>query len=83
MAEPYDLITVGGGLGGAALAKSLAEKGARVLVIERDEKFKDRVRGEMLVPWGVAEAEKLGIAALLRVVADTTCHGLISIRAAI
>ena len=66
MAESYDLITVGGGLGGAALAKSLAEKGARVLVIEREEKFKDRVRGEMLVPWGVAEAERLGIAGLLR-----------------
>ncbi len=66
MAESYDLITVGGGLGAAALAKSLAEKGARVLVIEREEKFKDRVRGEMLVPWGVAEAEELGIAALLR-----------------
>ncbi len=66
MGEPFDLITVGGGLAGAALARSLAEKGARVLVIERDEKFKDRVRGEMLVPWGVAEAEKLGIAALLR-----------------
>ena len=66
MAQSYDLITVGGGLGATALAKSLAEKGARVLVIERDEKFKDRVRGEMLVPWGVAEAEELGIAALLR-----------------
>jgi 2-polyprenyl-6-methoxyphenol hydroxylase-like FAD-dependent oxidoreductase len=66
MAESYDLITVGGGLGGAALARSLAEKGARVLVIEREERFKDRVRGELLAPWGVAEAENLGIAALLR-----------------
>jgi 2-polyprenyl-6-methoxyphenol hydroxylase-like FAD-dependent oxidoreductase len=66
MAESYDLITVGGGLGAAALARSIADKGARVLVIEREEKFKDRVRGEMLVPWGVAEAEGLGIAALLR-----------------
>jgi menaquinone-9 beta-reductase len=66
MGESFDLITVGGGLGGAALAKSMAEKGARVLVIERDAKFKDRVRGEMLTPWGVAEAESLGIAKLLR-----------------
>jgi len=31
----YDVITVGGGLGGAALAKVLAEKGLRVLVAER------------------------------------------------
>jgi len=65
MDATYDLIAVGGGLAGAALARSLAEKGARVLVIERDEKFKDRVRGEMLTPWGVAEAESLGIAKLL------------------
>jgi menaquinone-9 beta-reductase len=73
MAESYDLITVGGGLGGTALARSLAEKGARVLVLEREEKFKDRVRGEMLVPWGVAEAENLGIAALLR---ESCSHNL-------
>jgi 2-polyprenyl-6-methoxyphenol hydroxylase-like FAD-dependent oxidoreductase len=66
MSEPFDLITVGGGLAGAALARSLAEKGARVLILERDQKFKDRVRGEMLTPWGVAEAESLGIARLLR-----------------
>lgn len=48
------------------MARSLAEKGARVLVVERDEKFRDRVRGELMTPWGVAEAEKLGIADLLR-----------------
>ena len=83
MGEPFDLITVGGGLAGAALARSLAEKGARVLVIERDEKFKDRVRGEMLVPWGVAEAESSGLQLCCAVVAGTNCHGLISIRAAI
>jgi hypothetical protein len=66
MGELFDLIVVGGGLGGAALARSLAENGARVLVIERDDRFRDRVRGEMMTPWGVAEAENLGIAELLR-----------------
>ena len=66
MSASYDLITVGGGLAGAALAKSLAEKGARVLIIEREERFKDRIRGEMVTPWGVAEAERLGIGKLLR-----------------
>jgi 2-polyprenyl-6-methoxyphenol hydroxylase-like FAD-dependent oxidoreductase len=53
-------------LAGASLAKSLAERGARVLVLERDEQFRDRVRGEMMTPWGVAEAESLGIGELLR-----------------
>jgi menaquinone-9 beta-reductase len=61
----YDIITVGGGLGGASLAKSMAERGYRVLVVEREKQFKDRVRGEWLAPWGVAEAKKLGIYDLL------------------
>ena len=65
MATEYDIITVGGGLGGAALAKAMAEKGARVLVLERETRFKDRVRGEVMVPWGVAEAQALGIYDLL------------------
>lgn len=61
----YDIITVGGGLGGASLAKAMAEQGARVLVIERETKFKDRVRGEGMTPWGCVDAEKLGIYDLL------------------
>src|SRR6202051_607946 len=61
----YDVITVGGGLGGTALAKVLAENGLRVLVTEREETFKDRIRGEFLAPWGVAEAQKLGLYELL------------------
>ena len=62
----YDIITVGGGLGGAALAKAMAEHGARVLVLEREKQFKDRVRGESLAPWGVAETQALGLYDLLR-----------------
>lgn len=62
----YDIITVGGGLGGAALAKVMAEHGARVLVVEREKQFKDRIRGENLAPWGVAETQALGLYELLR-----------------
>jgi menaquinone-9 beta-reductase len=65
MSTDYDVITVGGGLGGSALAKVLAEHGARVLVVEREGQFKDRVRGEWMAPWGAAEAVKLGIHDLL------------------
>ena len=57
----YDLITIGGGLGGAALAKVMAAGGAKVLVLERELEFRDRVRGENLVPWGAAEASRLGL----------------------
>ncbi|MGH7899577.1 MAG: FAD-dependent oxidoreductase, partial [Candidatus Binatia bacterium] len=64
--KPYDIVTVGGGLGGSVLARAMAERGARVLVIERETHFKDRVRGEALAPWGVAEAKQLGVYDLLR-----------------
>ncbi len=64
-AHTYDIITVGGGLGGSTLARAMAEKGARVLVVERETEFKDRVRGEQLASWGAAEARELGIYDLL------------------
>ena len=62
----YDIICVGGGLGGSALAKVMTEAGARVLVLERETQFRDRVRGEALMPWGVAEATALGLYELFR-----------------
>jgi menaquinone-9 beta-reductase len=62
MSSPsFDVVTVGGGLAASALAAALASKGMRVLVLERETKFKDRVRGEYIVTWGVAEARELGI----------------------
>jgi menaquinone-9 beta-reductase len=65
-ARSYDIITVGGGIAASSLAKAMAERGARVLVLEREMQFKDRVRGEAIVSWGVAEANELGISHLLR-----------------
>lgn len=62
----YDIITVGGGIAAATLAKAMAEQGAKVLVLEREEAFKDRVRGEYLSPWGVAEARELAILDVLK-----------------
>lgn len=67
MAAPrYDIITVGGGIAASALAIAMAGRGAKVLVLERERQFKDRVRGEALMPWGVAEARELGIYRLLK-----------------
>jgi 2-polyprenyl-6-methoxyphenol hydroxylase-like FAD-dependent oxidoreductase len=51
-----------GGLGSAALAKNMAEQGVKVLVIEHERQFKDRVRGEVMFPWGYAGAKALGVA---------------------
>ena len=66
ISDTYDIITIGGGLGACALAKVMAEEGKRVLVLEREREFKDRVRGEYMCPWGVAEARDLGIYELVR-----------------
>jgi flavin-dependent dehydrogenase len=41
--QSYDIITLGSGLAGSALAKAMAERGAHVLVVERESHFKDRV----------------------------------------
>src|SRR5262249_45188780 len=73
VAATFDLVTVGGGLGGAALARAMAERGASVLVVERERRFVDRVRGEVLMPWGVGEARALGLDVLLR---ETCAHPL-------
>jgi len=62
----YDLIIVGGGIAGASLAQRMAKSGARVLVLEQETEFRDRIRGECLVPWGVGEARQLGVAEILR-----------------
>jgi menaquinone-9 beta-reductase len=61
----FDVVTVGGGMGASALALTMAKSGARVLVLEKETQFRDRVRGEALAPWGVAEARQLGIRELL------------------
>src|SRR3954470_222313 len=57
----HDLVIVGGGLAGVSLGMCMAQSGARVLILERTEQFRDRVRGEGIHPWGVPELRALGI----------------------
>ncbi|MFT4569406.1 MAG: 2-polyprenyl-6-methoxyphenol hydroxylase-like FAD-dependent oxidoreductase [Hyphomicrobiaceae bacterium] len=56
-----DLVIVGGGAAGGALATVAARAGLDVTVLERSEVFEDRVRGEWMAPWGVAETKELGL----------------------
>ncbi|HXC55885.1 MAG TPA: NAD(P)/FAD-dependent oxidoreductase [Rhizomicrobium sp.] len=62
----YDLIIVGGGIAGSALAATMAKAGKSVLLLEQSTVYEDRVRGEWIAPWGVTETRRLGLYDLLR-----------------
>jgi 2-polyprenyl-6-methoxyphenol hydroxylase-like FAD-dependent oxidoreductase len=59
--ESFEVVVIGGGIAGNALATVLARAGKAVLVLERSTVYRDRVRGELFQPWGVAEARRLGL----------------------
>jgi 2-polyprenyl-6-methoxyphenol hydroxylase-like FAD-dependent oxidoreductase len=61
MPDNYDLVIVGGGIGGGALATVMARAGYSVLVLEKSTVYRDLVRGEWMAPWGVAEAKRIGL----------------------
>ena len=55
-----DVVIVGGGIAGSSLAYALASAGRDVAVLEASTEFEDRVRGEQMHAWGVAEARDVG-----------------------
>ncbi len=61
MESRYDLVIVGGGIAGGALATAMARAGRSVLVLEKTTEYPDRVRGEWIAPWGVIEVKRLGL----------------------
>ncbi|KAK8716581.1 hypothetical protein V6N13_043887 [Hibiscus sabdariffa] len=56
-----DVIIVGAGVAGAALAHTLGKDGRRVHVIERDLTEPDRIVGELLQPGGYLKLVELGL----------------------
>ncbi|MCA1706843.1 MAG: FAD-dependent monooxygenase [Actinobacteria bacterium] len=56
-----DVVVVGGGIAGSALATVLARDGYEVLVLERQTTYRDKVRGEVINCWGVAELLRLDL----------------------
>ncbi|KAJ0041192.1 hypothetical protein Pint_27840 [Pistacia integerrima] len=56
-----DVIIVGAGVAGAALAHTLGKDGKRVHVIERDLTEPDRIVGELLQPGGYLKLIELGL----------------------
>lgn len=57
----YDVVIVGAGILGCALAAAFGKQGRRVLLLERDLSEPDRIVGELLQPGGVSALEKLGL----------------------
>ncbi|PPD86353.1 hypothetical protein GOBAR_DD16710 [Gossypium barbadense] len=56
-----DIIIVGAGVAGAALAYSLGKDGRQVLVIERNLNAPNRIAGESLLPGGYLKLIELGL----------------------
>ena len=63
--DVLDVIVIGGGIAGSMLAGVLARAGLGVLVVEKEARFRDRVRGEATLPWGLADALRLGLGDVL------------------
>ena len=70
MAETPEILIVGAGVAGAAMAIVLARCGHSVLILEKSETHVDRVRGESITPWGVDEARRIGVLDVLLGVND-------------
>jgi squalene monooxygenase len=56
-----DVVIVGAGILGSALAVALADQGRSVILLERSLKEPDRIVGELLQPGGVDALERLGL----------------------
>lgn len=61
MEKHYDVIVVGAGVAGSAIATTFARQGREVLLLERSLKEPDRIVGELLQPGGIAALDKLGL----------------------
>ncbi|KAF7560540.1 hypothetical protein G7046_g3628 [Stylonectria norvegica] len=70
-----DVVVVGAGVFGCAIAYALANQGRSVLLLERWMKEPDRIVGELLQPGGVAALTKLGLAHCLEGIDSIPCYG--------
>ena len=66
MTESYDVLVVGGGPSGAAAGYWLAERGHRVLIVEKKRFPREKTCGDGLTPRAVRQLEDMGLAERLR-----------------
>lgn len=59
--DQVEIAIVGGGLVGTSLAIALGKRGLRATLLERSREVPDLLRGELIMPSGVAVLESLGL----------------------
>ena len=70
-----DVVIVGAGIAGCAMAVALGRAGRSVLLLERSLKEPDRIVGELLQPGGVRALEKLGLSECLEEIDAIPVYG--------
>lgn len=70
-----DVVVVGGGVLGCALAYALAEQDRSVLLLERWMHEPDRIVGELMQPGGVQALRQLGLEDTLEGIEGVACYG--------
>jgi 2-polyprenyl-6-methoxyphenol hydroxylase-like FAD-dependent oxidoreductase len=57
----FDVVIIGGGMGGLVLAEVLSRKGCRTAILERQPHFSPILRGEIIQPNGLRVLDQLGL----------------------
>ncbi|RDA95116.1 hypothetical protein CP533_2147 [Ophiocordyceps camponoti-saundersi (nom. inval.)] len=70
-----DVVVVGAGVFGCAIAFALANQGRSVLLLERRMAEPDRIVGELLQPGGMAALRRLGLGHCVDEIDAITCQG--------
>src|SRR5271154_672801 len=70
-----DVVIVGAGILGSALAVAFADQGRSVILLERSLSEPDRIVGELLQPGGVIALRKLGLESCLTQIDAVPVHG--------
>lgn len=70
-----DVVVVGAGVFGCAVAFALANQGRSVLLLERWLREPDRIVGELLQPGGVRALQKLGLGHCVENIDAAPCYG--------
>ncbi|KAI1446827.1 SE-domain-containing protein [Annulohypoxylon stygium] len=70
-----DVVVVGAGVFGCAIAYALAEQGRSVILLERWMKEPNRIVGELMQPGGVNSLRKLGLGHCIEDIDAISCNG--------